>query len=84
MRCNRCGADLAMYALSDKPDPGYGYRSHTWEDCARLLLKEAVATSPIDLQRRIGVLLLTNGSNRLVEAARDFAHAYEKHRERDY
>jgi hypothetical protein len=41
MKCETCSVELGMYALSDKPDPGYGYLFHTWEQCARNLLIEA-------------------------------------------
>jgi hypothetical protein len=41
MKCPTCGIDTGMHALSDKPDPGWGHNSHTWEQCARQLLAEA-------------------------------------------
>lgn len=63
MKCETCGVDTGMYALSDKPDPGWGYNTHTWEQCARQLLKEvngqlrASECGEGDLQARIMRLL---------------------------
>ena len=64
MKCETCGVDTGMYPLSDKPDPGWGYKTHTWEQCARQLLGEVVGVVPErsrgegDLNERINRLLV--------------------------
>lgn len=82
MKCENCGIDTGMYALSDKPDPGYGYNTHTWEQCARQLMAEAaglptreVGAEP--LKDRIKRLLDKRDARweRINEAIRDLQHA---------
>lgn len=79
--CERCGVERDMYALSDKPDPGYGYRSHTWEDCARNLLIKVTASASAspELRQRAEKLLREKGVNDLLAAASDFADTIRKH-----
>jgi hypothetical protein len=74
MNCETCGVDTGMHALSDKPDPGWGYNIHTWEQCARQLLSEAaglrVEHGKGDLKDRIGRLLAKrDGRWKLVDDA---------------
>ena len=59
MKCAICGVDTGMHALSTKPDPGWGYNTHTWEQCARQLLTEAAEGGALDLKPRILLLLRT-------------------------
>jgi len=59
-----------MHALSDKPDPGWGYNTHTWEQCARQLLSEVAHRGVGDTTDRIVRLLAkSDGRRRLIEDA---------------